>query len=65
MAGPRCPAPERNSPRKTRNAGLLLLNPLLPKSRRRPVPPELMHEVRFGPAIFAATLLLALARRWS
>ena len=42
------------------NALMLLVNPLLPKSRRREVAPEAMTTVRFGPAIFAGTALTAL-----
>jgi len=45
-----------------RNVARQLLNPFLPRDRRRPVPAELMTEVRFGPAIFAGTALVACAR---
>ena len=41
------------------NVGRQLINPFLSASRRRAVPPELMTEVRFGPVIFAGTLLTA------
>lgn len=46
----------------TRNIGRQLINPFLPAHRRSPIPPELMTEVRFGPAIFAGTALVACAR---
>jgi prepilin peptidase CpaA len=39
----------------------LLLNPLLPRERRRVVPPEMMTWFRLGPAIFAGTLLTLVA----
>ena len=39
-----------------------VLNPFLPKHRRREIPPELMTEVRFGPLIFAGTALVACTR---
>lgn len=45
-----------------RNIGRQLMNPFLPAHRRTAVPPELMTEVRFGPAIFAGTALVACAR---
>jgi prepilin peptidase CpaA len=45
-----------------RNIGRQLINPFLPAHRRSPIPPELMTEVRFGPAIFAGTALVACAR---
>jgi Flp pilus assembly protein protease CpaA len=43
------------------NLGRQLIDPFLPASRRRAVPPELMTEVRFGPVIFAGTFLVACA----
>jgi prepilin peptidase CpaA len=33
-----------------------LINPLLPRTRRRPVPPELLTPLPLGPAVSAATL---------
>ena len=42
------------------NAMALAANPLLPKAKRREVPPELMTSFRFGPAIFLGSLLVAL-----
>jgi prepilin peptidase CpaA len=42
------------------NALTLMVNPLLPKARRRQVAPEAMTSVRFGPAMFAGTALAAL-----
>jgi len=39
----------------------LLINPLLPRERRRVVPPEMMTWFRLGPAIFAGTLLTLVA----
>jgi prepilin peptidase CpaA len=35
----------------------MLVNPLLPKARRRTFPPEAMTPLRFAPAILGATLL--------
>ena len=43
-----------------KNAFILLLNPLRPKAKRRPLDDELLTRVRFGPAIFAGTLCAAL-----
>lgn len=44
------------------NSAALLKNPFLPKSRRREVPQALLTELRFGPAVFVATALVALVR---
>ena len=38
------------------NSLRILINPVLPKDRRREVTPEMMTEMRFGPAIFVGTL---------
>ena len=40
-----------------KNSFFLLLNPLLPQAKRRPVEPEMMSWFRFGPAIFIGVLL--------
>jgi prepilin peptidase CpaA len=45
------------------NAGRLLLNPLLPSSRRRPVEAEALTSMRMGPAIAAAVVYLCAAER--
>ena len=45
-----------------RNLGRQLINPLLPKHRRQQPPQELLTELRFGPVIFAGTLLVACVR---
>jgi prepilin peptidase CpaA len=50
--------------RLLKNAALVLLNPLMPEERRRPLPPALLTTVRLGPAIFVATTLVAFTR-WS
>lgn len=39
----------------------LLVNPFLPRARRRAVPAEMMTWFRIGPAIFAGTLLTLMA----
>jgi prepilin peptidase CpaA len=39
----------------------LLVNPFLPRARRRAVPAEMMSWFRLGPAIFAGTLLTLMA----
>jgi prepilin peptidase CpaA len=41
------------------NSAALLVNPMLPKARRREVPRELLTALPFGPAVFVATLLVA------
>jgi len=41
------------------NSAALLLNPILPKARRREVPRELLTALPFGPAVFVAALLVA------
>jgi prepilin peptidase CpaA len=42
----------------------LLVNPMLPKERRRAVAPELFSSFRFGPAVLVAVAAVALLR-WS
>jgi len=44
------------------NSAALLKNPFLPKTRRKEVPRALLTELRFGPAVFFATALVALVR---
>lgn len=44
------------------NSAALIRNPFLPKDKRKEVPPALLTELRFGPAVFFATALVALAR---
>jgi len=44
------------------NSAALLKNPFLPKARRQEVPQALLTELRFGPAVFFATALVALVR---
>ncbi|HYQ44859.1 MAG TPA: A24 family peptidase [Polyangiaceae bacterium] len=44
------------------NSAALLKNPFLPKTRRKEVPQALLTELRFGPAVFVATALVALVR---
>lgn len=44
------------------NSVALLKNPFFPKTQRKQVPPALLTELRFGPAVFAATGLVALIR---
>jgi hypothetical protein len=44
------------------NSAALIKNPFLPKARRREVPQALLTELRFGPAVFFATALVALVR---
>ena len=44
------------------NSAALLRNPFLPKARRQQVPRALLTELRFGPAVFFATALVALVR---
>jgi prepilin peptidase CpaA len=45
-----------------RNTASIVVNPFVPVHKRRHLPVEVMTEVRFGPAIFAATALVACAR---
>jgi prepilin peptidase CpaA len=44
------------------NSAALLINPLLPAERRREVPAELLSSFKFAPAVFAASVLVALLR---
>ena len=46
------------------NSTALLINPFLPKARRREVPRELLTALPFGPAVFVAALLVAFLH-WS
>ncbi len=46
------------------NTLALVVNPLLPAARRRPLAPEMLTWMRFGPSIFVGTLAAAVAR-WS
>lgn len=43
----------------------VLVNPVLPREKRRSLPPESLTWFRLGPAIFAGTLLAALLRGYS
>ncbi|HET9953496.1 MAG TPA: A24 family peptidase [Polyangiaceae bacterium] len=49
--------------RLLRNVGILLLNPFLPRARRREIEPAMLTSLRFGPAICAATLWVG-AETW-
>jgi prepilin peptidase CpaA len=42
------------------NSARLVVNPFLPKEKRREVPAELMSTLRFGPAAFVGTLIVVL-----
>ena len=44
------------------NVAVLAANPFRAKENRRAVPRELMTKLRFGPAVFAATALVAVLR---
>jgi prepilin peptidase CpaA len=44
------------------NSVFLGLNPLLPQRMRRPISPELLHQLRLGGAIFAGTLIAVYGR---
>lgn len=44
------------------NVALLATNPFRAKSKRRPVPRELLTQLRFGPAVFAAAAIVSLLR---
>jgi Flp pilus assembly protein protease CpaA len=46
------------------NTARLVTNPFVPVHKRRHMPLEMMTEVRFGPAIFLAMLLVTFARVW-
>jgi prepilin peptidase CpaA len=45
------------------NSAAIVMNPLLPKAKRRVLAPEMLTQVRFGPAIFAGVVVCALAHR--
>jgi len=45
--------------RTLKNTVLLAVNPLLPKSKRKPVEPALLTWFRFGPAIFLGMVITA------
>jgi prepilin peptidase CpaA len=47
-----------------KNTGRILVNPFIPAHKREALPSEVLHEVRFGPAIFAAAALVTCARLW-
>jgi prepilin peptidase CpaA len=42
------------------NAFMLAVNPFLPRERRREITPEMLTRMRFGPAIFAGTVVVAI-----
>jgi len=42
------------------NAFYILINPVLPKPRRKEISPEMMTELRFGPSVLIGALLAAL-----
>ena len=46
------------------NALRLVQNPFRPPARRRPISGALLTSLPFGPAIFAATLLVTVAKGW-
>lgn len=46
------------------NTAVLVTNPFLPKTRRRPLSEAALTSLPFGPAIFLATLFIAAAERW-
>lgn len=46
------------------NSAALVVNPFLPKARRREVPRELLTALPFGPAVFAASLLVTCLHWW-
>jgi prepilin peptidase CpaA len=45
------------------NSALILANPFMPKEKRRPLGPELLTSLRFGPAVFVAAGVVC-AMRW-
>jgi prepilin peptidase CpaA len=45
------------------NSAAIMINPLLPKARRRTIAPEALTQIRFGPAIFAGVVVCVLAHR--
>ena len=46
--------------RVLRNSGRILVNAVLPVSKRKPIPTESLTELRLGPAIFAAVAWVSL-----
>jgi prepilin peptidase CpaA len=48
--------------RVLKNSAVLLVNPLLPKERRRPLEPALLTSLKFGPVVLVALLLVAVSR---
>jgi prepilin peptidase CpaA len=44
------------------NSAALVINPLLPKKRRREINPDLLHTIRLGGAIFVGTLIAVVLR---
>jgi len=46
------------------NALRVMVNPFLPKAKRVTIAPELLHELRFGPAVLAGVVLAA-ALHWN
>lgn len=46
------------------SSAALIVNPFLPKARRREVPRELLTALPFGPAVFAAALLVTCLHWW-
>lgn len=44
------------------NSATLLLNPLKPRDQRRTLAPELLTSLKFAPAVWVATLIVALLR---
>jgi prepilin peptidase CpaA len=45
------------------NSAAIMINPLLPKAKRRTIAPEVLTQIPFGPAIFAGVVVCALAHR--
>jgi len=44
------------------NSAALVVNPLLPKKRRKEISPDLLHTIRLGGAIFVGTLIAVVLR---
>ena len=42
------------------NTFMLAVNPFLPRDKRREITPEMLTRMRFGPAIFGGTLVVAI-----
>jgi prepilin peptidase CpaA len=45
------------------NSAAIMINPLLPKAKRRTISPEVLTQIPFGPAIFAGVAVCAFAHR--